>query len=76
VAAAGFWLSGWVAGRVWRVRISLSWSIVAGLVAAWSAHTDGGLASPLLLYGVVPVMYGAMALSPRLNDIVRRDDGR
>ena len=61
---AGFLLSSWVAGREWRVGFSLSWSLVAGLVAAWSAHLDGGVASPLLLLGVVPVMYAAMALSP------------
>jgi diguanylate cyclase (GGDEF)-like protein len=63
-SGAGLLLSSWVAGRVWRVGFSLSWSLIAGLVATWSAHLDGGLASPLLLLGVVPVMYAAMALSP------------
>lgn len=64
-AAAGLASARWIAGRSWRARFWLFWTMAACLVMAIDAHLDGGLASPLLLMSSLPVMSAMSALSPR-----------
>jgi diguanylate cyclase (GGDEF)-like protein len=69
-AVAGWCLSAWVAEQPWRSRFSLAWSLMTGVALAGCAHLDGGLDSPFLYLLILPVMYAAMALMPRLVALV------
>jgi diguanylate cyclase (GGDEF)-like protein/PAS domain S-box-containing protein len=57
-------LSAHIATRSWRVRFSLTWTVLSGVVLALFVRLDGGMDSPLLGLMVLPIMYAALAMRP------------
>jgi diguanylate cyclase (GGDEF)-like protein/putative nucleotidyltransferase with HDIG domain len=64
-SAVGLSLSVPLSHQPWRAKFSTFLAFVGCLCVAAFACADGGLDSPLLFWIVLPIMYAALALSPR-----------
>jgi GGDEF domain-containing protein len=54
-----------IASTAWRSDIAFVWTLAAGVVAALSAHLDGGVDSPLIFMLMLPITSAAIALPTR-----------
>ncbi|MGC1419341.1 MAG: HD domain-containing phosphohydrolase [Acidimicrobiales bacterium] len=54
-----------IASSKWRSDFAFAWTLAAGLLAAVSAHLDGGIDSPLIFMLILPIASSAIALTPR-----------
>lgn len=55
-------VTGWMATRPWRARLSFLAALASGLVLTAACAMDGGIDSPLVFLGVLPVLNAGLAL--------------
>jgi diguanylate cyclase (GGDEF)-like protein len=65
LAVPGSLAAGWVARRAWRETFALGWTAACVVALFACAYLDGGLDSPFLYLGLLPIMYSALILRPR-----------
>lgn len=64
-ALLGFGTSPMVAGKTWRVRYSVLWTVLSAFAVGGVALLDRGTQSPVLVLLFLPLIYAALMFTPK-----------